>query len=153
MAFAERVVHLRDDRTERARGVVRVVEADRIEDVAEQPTLREQKEGAAAKIDPARAEAVLDLVARSPAEPVQVIGIMEGKDAAPIHPEEQQPPTERLELVEVEPEIGRRVAESVPRWPHAMVRELTPEEAGLHAAARLSSSERTTSRADTTPSS
>ena len=106
--LAERVVQLGDHAGELAVGAVAPVEADRVEDVAEDAELREAEHAVDLGI---AGEAAHGLLERQVA--VEVVAVAERHGVAPVDGDEPQPPLDLGQLVEVEEPVRDGVAEGV----------------------------------------
>jgi hypothetical protein len=113
VSLAESVVHLIDQRRERAVRVVAEIDADGIEVVAERARHAEEPDRAAASVDPLRFEKPIGLRAQGRLAAVAVIAVEQGKEILPVVREDFQPPVEAGKFVEIDQKPEQAVSKPV----------------------------------------
>ena len=111
--LAEGVVHLQHHGRQLAVRPMAVVEAERVEDVAQHPRHCQEPDRAAAGVDPGGRQHGLDLTAQRAAGAVAVVAVVVAEEGEAVVAEEPQAPIQRRELVEIEQQLEEAVAQPV----------------------------------------
>jgi hypothetical protein len=149
------VVDLDDHRGEIAGSVTAQVEARRVEDVAEDPEVRDKDDPPAGRIDPLPREVAPDVGREVGCGHGQVIGVPEDRGVPAVPAEQAEAAIELVELVELERGVPDGVVEGVDDGARATMANAALEEVRVHAACSAAApvSSSATSNPDRQPSS
>ena len=138
MALQVRVVHLDDDDAQDAVAVAAQVEAGRIEDVAEDPRIRDQRDPPAGRVLALVAQVVEHRRPQVGRRVRPVIVVAEREEVATVPAEQPRRAIDRVELVEVERQVVHVVLEGVDDRPRPPMADGALEQMRPHAAASRS---------------
>ena len=134
MAFPVGIVDLDDDEPELALRVAAQEEAGRVEDVAEDPQVGDERDAPAGRVHALVAEMLPDGGGQVVSGGIEMIAIPEAQDVRPVATHQPDPAGHLVELGKVQSEVEHREVEPVSERAGAKVGDLPLEQVRPHAA-------------------